>query len=142
MISAESSLVSYKHKTGTQSVNIKTILISPILLAFLSFSGCGGESSSSKKLKDQTVDSSCGLCQFGQTQQKGCLINVKLDGKPYPVVGGPKLSMAEMHQPGGYCVAIRKAKVSGHLDGDRFMVSSWELLPLEEGLAPLPAAHD
>jgi len=100
--------------------------------------GCGD---SKQKLDKQIVETSCGMCQFGQIDQKGCHINIRLGQKVLPVVGAPKLTMEEMHAPGSYCVAIRKARVSGTIDQDRFLASSWDLLPLEEDTPIFPAGH-
>jgi|SaaInlStandDraft_1057018.scaffolds.fasta_scaffold09278_4 hypothetical protein len=113
------------------------ITISLISLAFLSL-GCG---SSSEPLPSRVLEASCGMCQFSQTEQKGCFINVKLEKKSFPVVGAPKLTMEEMHQPGGYCVTVRKVRVSGKVEHDRFMAFSWELLPMKESTPALPAGH-
>lgn len=100
--------------------------------------GCGSEATPPKA---EILKASCGMCQLNQRDQRGCIINVVHKGEVLPLVGGPKLTMEEMHAPGGFCVTIRKAKVIGKVKDDRFIASSWELLPIDENTPSLPAGH-
>jgi len=118
-------------------MNTKIYSLILLITGFITL-GCGSDSNATE---NELVKASCGMCQLGQKDQKGCLTNIVLHGKVLPVVGATKLSMEEMHAPGGLCVTIRKAKVSGKLDGDRFLASKWELLPLEKESPSLPAGH-
>ena len=38
----------------------------------------------------------------------------------------------DAHGKDGFCSVVRKAKVEGEIKGDKFVATSFELLPLEE----------
>jgi hypothetical protein len=109
----------------------------PLALAGFLWCGCGdnvNEPVATSTVKNQVVDSkifevSCGQCKFG-LKGEGCHLAIKLDDGACFVdgvdIGDPVL----MHKPGGYCVMIRKAKVSGQVVNHRFQAKAYELLPL------------
>lgn len=76
----------------------------------------------------QTVEASCGQCQFGMTSQKGCDLAIKIDGKAYFVDGTAINDHGDAHADDGFCEAIRKAKVTGHIKDGRFVASSFKLV--------------
>lgn len=92
-----------------------------ICILFLSFA-CKTE-------EKQTVEMSCGQCQFGLTSQDGCDLAVRLDGKSYFVDGADIDDFGDAHdEETGFCEAVRKAEVTGKLEGNRFTVTSVKLL--------------
>jgi hypothetical protein len=77
----------------------------------------------------QTVELSCGQCQFGLDSQKGCDLAVRIDGKAYFVDGANIDDYGDAHDKDtGFCEVIRKAEIVGSVEGDRFKVTSIELL--------------
>ena len=81
--------------------------------------------------KVQIVEASCGQCQFGM-KEKGCDLAVRIDGKSYFVDGTAIDSHGDAHANDGFCAAIRKAAVVGEIKNNRFVVSSFKLLPEEK----------
>ncbi len=84
------------------------------------------------KQKPQIVEVSCGQCQFGMTEKKGCDLAVRLDGKSYFVEGTTIDDHGDAHAHDGFCSTIRKAQVVGEIKGNLFVVSSFTLLPTEK----------
>jgi len=79
--------------------------------------------------KKQIVEASCGQCQFGLTSQDGCDLAVRFDDKAYFVDGADIDDFGDAHDKGtGFCEVVRKAEVTGKLEGDRFQVSSMKML--------------
>ncbi|SDX35031.1 DUF6370 family protein [Flavobacterium degerlachei] len=81
-------------------------------------------------LKTQIVEASCGQCQFG-LKAKGCDLAVRIDGKAYFVDGSSIDKHGDAHATDGFCEAIRKAAVVGKVKNDRFIATSFTLLPEE-----------
>ena len=77
------------------------------------------------------VEASCGQCQFG-LKGGGCNLAVRMDGKAYYVDGSSMDKHGNAHAKDGMCNAIRKAEVIGEVKKDRFVASSFKLLPAEE----------
>lgn len=81
------------------------------------------------KQNKQTVELSCGQCQFRLTSQDGCDLAVRIDGKAYFVEGAHIDDFGDAHDKDtGFCEVIRKAEVAGELIDNRFEVSSIELI--------------
>lgn len=80
--------------------------------------------------KTQVVEASCGQCQFGMTSKKGCDLAVRIDGKSYFVEGTKLDDHGDAHAKDGFCEAIRKAEISGEIINDKYVVTSFKLLPL------------
>lgn len=100
---------------------MKKILLLTVLVITLS---CN-----SKKEKTQTVEISCGQCQFDLTSQKGCDLAIKIDSKAYFVDGFGIDDFGDAHNKGtGFCEVIRITNVSGEIVGDRFKASSIKLV--------------
>jgi hypothetical protein len=79
--------------------------------------------------KVQTVEASCGQCQFGM-EGKSCDLAVRIDGKPYFVEGTSIDAHGDAHAKDGFCASIRKAEVIGTLKNNKFVVTYFKLLPL------------
>jgi hypothetical protein len=82
--------------------------------------------------KSQIVEVSCGQCQFGMNEKKGCDLAIRIDGKSYFIEGTKIDDHGDAHAHDGFCEAIRKAELAGEIKGNRFVVSSFKLLPLEK----------
>ena len=83
----------------------------------------------------QTVEASCGQCQFG-LKGKGCDLAVRLDGKAYYVSGTAIDDHGDAHDKEGFCNAIRKADVQGKVVKNKFVVTYFKLLTAEGGRLP------
>jgi hypothetical protein len=81
-----------------------------------------------EKPKTQIVEASCGQCQFGMTEKKGCDLAVRIDGKPYFVEGTSIDQHGDAHAQDGFCNAIRKAEVSGEIVNNQFKATSFTLI--------------
>lgn len=81
-----------------------------------------------KQIKNQVVEASCGQCQFG-LKDKGCDLAIRLENKAYYLVGTTIDDHGDAHAKDGFCNAIRKAKVSGTLKNDKFLVKQFTLIP-------------
>ncbi len=82
--------------------------------------------------KIQVVETSCGQCQFGLKDKKGCDLAVRIDGKAYFVEGTTIDEHGDAHAKDGFCEAIRKAEVQGKVVDNKFHVTYFKLLPAEE----------
>lgn len=80
----------------------------------------------------QIVEASCGQCNFGMKGKAGCDLAVRINGVPYFVDGVKIDHFGDAHAKDGFCNAIRKAKVSGKIKKNRFIASSFTLLPEEK----------
>lgn len=77
--------------------------------------------------KVQSVEASCGQCQFRLTG-KGCDLAVRIDGKAYFVDGTSIDEHGDAHAKDGFCEAIKKAEVQGELINNRFKVTYFKLV--------------
>jgi len=85
--------------------------------------------SAQQKQKAQVVDVACGECQFGM-KGKSCDLAVRIDGKSYFLDGTKIDQHGDAHAKDGFCNAVRKAEVTGSIEGDRFKATSFKLLPV------------
>ncbi len=83
-------------------------------------------------IKEQVVEVSCGQCKFAMKDKKGCDLAVRIDGKTYFVDGTKLDDHGDAHSDDGFCNTIRKAKVTGVIENNRFTASSFTLLPVEK----------
>jgi hypothetical protein len=80
--------------------------------------------------KVMIVEASCGECKFGM-EGTGCVLAVKIDGKPYLVDGAQNIdAYGDAHGETGMCNVIRKAEVSGEIKNGKFVATSFKLLPV------------
>jgi len=85
-----------------------------------------------KKINEPTVvEAGCGSCIF-HMKDKGCNLAVKIDDKTYFVDGASLDDMGDAHANDGMCNVSRKATVTGSVVNDRFVSTSFKLLPLEK----------
>lgn len=103
---------------------MKNIFLSSLLFLSLSLSA----QEKKEVLKPQIVEASCGQCQFGM-KGKGCDLAIRIDGKSYFVDGTSIDSHGDAHATDGFCEAIRKAEVIGEIKNNRFIATSFTLLP-------------
>lgn len=94
-----------------------------LLLLFLSASV-----SAQKIEKPQTVEASCGQCNFGM-KGGGCTLAVKINGTPYFVDGTAIDKHGDAHGADGFCSVVRQAEVTGEVVDNRFKATSFALLP-------------
>lgn len=100
-----------------------------LLVAFLTL---GINAMNAQEKKPQVVEASCGQCQFGMKGKAGCDLAVRIDGKTYFVDGTDINKHGDAHADDGFCSAIRKAEVVGEIKNDRFVASSFKLLPMKK----------
>jgi hypothetical protein len=79
-----------------------------------------------------TVEVSCGQCNFKLKTQKGCDLAVRINGKSYFVDGTKIDDHGDAHASDGFCSAIRKARVQGEVVDGRFKACYFVLLPIEK----------
>jgi hypothetical protein len=108
---------------------MKTILFT-FCLFVVSFTTQAQESKAQPKT--QLVEVSCGQCQFGMKDKKGCDLAVRIDGQAYFVEGTKLDDHGDAHAEDGFCSAIRQAEVIGEIKGNRFVVTYFKLLPLKK----------
>lgn len=78
-------------------------------------------------LENQVVEASCGQCQFGMGGD-GCDLAIRYQGQTWFVEGTSIDDHGDAHSDDGFCNAIRQARVTGKVEGDRFLVESFELV--------------
>lgn len=79
----------------------------------------------------QTVEAACGQCKFN-LKGTGCNLSVRIQGKAYFVDGSKIDDHGDAHADDGFCNKIRKATVSGKVVNNRFVATSFKLLPDEK----------
>jgi len=120
-----------------KNIEIKNLLIG--MLATVLFFACtesnvpnnepGGEITF--EIIEQEVEAACGQCKLGLAGS-GCDLAIRIDGTAFFVDGTKIDDHGDAHAEDGFCKAIRHAKVSGQVENGRFVVKSFELLPVEE----------
>lgn len=91
--------------------------------------------------KTLIVETACGECRLG-LHGKSCDLAIRIDGKAYFVDGAHIDSFGDAHAKDGFCQAIRKAEVQGVIEGDRFKVTYFKLLPTNKKNTGKPAAFN
>ena len=99
------------------------------LIAFMTL-GLTSMNAQEKKQETKTVEAACGQCQFGMKGKAGCDLAVRIDGKSYFVEGTDINKHGDAHAADGFCSAIRKAEVTGEVKDDKFVATSFKLLPV------------
>jgi len=81
-----------------------------------------------QQYQELVVEAACGQCQFG-LQGKGCDLAIRIEGKTYYVDGIEIDDHGDAHADGGFCNAVRRARVQGGVENGRFLATSLALLP-------------
>lgn len=76
----------------------------------------------------QIVEAACGQCQF-KMEGKACDLALRIKGKSYFVDGTKIDDHGDAHAKNGFCEKVRKAEVQGSIVKNRFIVTSFKLLP-------------
>lgn len=78
---------------------------------------------------DQTVEveAACGECQFGMPGS-GCDLAVRYKGETLFVAGTGIDDHGDAHAADGFCNAIKKATVRGHVEDGKFHVTDFQLV--------------
>jgi hypothetical protein len=77
---------------------------------------------------DAVVEAACGQCRF-DLPGEGCALAVRIDGTARFVTGTAIDDHGDAHAEDGFCNAVRRARVTGRVEGERFAVQGFELLP-------------
>lgn len=112
---------------------MKRILVATIAMFCISAAQAQSKVSvpdSTKKI--QVVETSCGQCQFGMKEKKGCDLAVRINGKAYFVEGTKIDDHGDAHANDGFCESIRKAEVQGEVVSDKFKVTYFKLVKTTE----------
>ncbi len=72
-------------------------------------------------VSEQSVEAACASCIYKMEGVEDCELAVKIDGTTY-LVSGVDLDAHES----GLCDAAKQAVISGEIDGDRFVATSFE----------------
>ena len=130
------------------TLNKKDVLLSLTILIFLSgpiFASCGScqpqnKAPVSKKSSSLVttipksgniegfVVTSCGMCNFGYKENRGCSLTIKIGDTVYPVEGTKIHDHGDPHSGEGFCTAIRVAYVSGKIKKSTFYSDSFILI--------------
>lgn len=73
------------------------------------------------------VETACGECQF-DLPGDGCDLAVRIGDVAWFVSGTSIDDHGDAHATDGFCNAVRHARVSGHVEGDRFVVTDFALV--------------
>lgn len=97
---------------------------------------CGGGELAS--LEGETVDVACGMCVYklgaGTT---GCYWSMDHEGTARPIIAPGLLPKDhENHAPDGMCNMKRQAVVTGKVYDNRFVATSFDLLPAKTDTVP------
>lgn len=77
---------------------------------------------------EQTAEISCGQCQFDLNSKDGCDLAVRINDKAYFVEGFGIDDFGDAHnEKTGFCEVIRKGKISGKIENNKFLASKIEL---------------
>lgn len=83
-----------------------------------------------KEVKGKTVEASCAQCQFKVKEPRGCDLAIRMNGQVYFVDGTNLDAHGDAHEEDGFCNAIRQAKITGQIQGNRIRVTQFDLKPL------------
>lgn len=79
----------------------------------------------------QIVEAACGQCKFG-LKGDDCNLAVRINSQAYFADGTKIDDHGDAHADDGFCNKIRKATVSGRIINNRFLATSFKLLPEEK----------
>jgi len=103
-------------------------LLVTLLLTLVAVPACTGSGDGPARLAGEVVPAACGECRLG-LDGDDCTLAVRVDGRVLRVVGTGIDDHGDAHAADGLCNAVRRARVTGTVDGDRFVAEAFELLP-------------
>lgn len=118
---------------------MRSVFYTTLVLATLS-AGCQSTKSSAivptashspmkTAAKPPAAEAGCAMCVYKMKGVYDCVLAVKIDGKPYLVSGSSIDDHGDAHAPDGLCHVARAAKVTGSVEGDRFVAKEFRLTP-------------
>lgn len=110
---------------------MKSQAIALVLGLSMFIAGCAssGRYQHDNRTMNRTVEAGCATCMFEMPGVEGCVLAVRIEGKPYLVKGSEIDDHGDAHAADGFCNAVRQAHVEGRIENDTFMVTKMELLP-------------
>jgi hypothetical protein len=143
MAFASTALTGYEEVKINLSLSKQKIMKFPfILLCILGLTFAASAQSAKPKTvvpdpsrKIETLEAACGMCQMG-LKGEDCALAVRVNGKAYYVDGTNIDSHGDAHAKDGFCNMIRKAEVQGALEGDKYKVTYFKLLPASTTAVP------
>lgn len=112
---------------------VSNALLVSLTLAFAGCSNAPVEDAASEpgevdsmKLVNETVETSCGQCQFDM-EGDGCDLAIRIGKKTFWVDGTGIDDHGDAHGDDGLCNCVRKAIVSGEISDGRFTATSFKL---------------
>jgi hypothetical protein len=110
---------------------MKNLLLILLLSVFASVANAQTPKANSNPGKVQIVEAACGQCQF-KMEGKSCDLALRINGKSYFVDGTKIDDHGDAHAKNGFCKKVSKAEVQGNIVNNRFVASSFKLLPESE----------
>lgn len=86
-----------------------------------------------KKKKTYEALASCGTCNF-KMKAEGCPLAIKYNDKYYLVEGTSIDDHGDAHADDGFCNAIKKVKVQGTFEKNRFKATYFEVVNTDKRL--------
>jgi hypothetical protein len=74
------------------------------------------------------VEASCGQCNFGLTEPRGCDLAVRIEGKAYFVDGSKLDEHGDAHARRGMCNIVRRAAVTGKVVDNRYQATTFRIV--------------
>ncbi|MBA65569.1 MAG: hypothetical protein CMG55_07190 [Candidatus Marinimicrobia bacterium] len=71
------------------------------------------------------VLASCGMCNFGMKNKRGCSLAIQINDIAYDVKGTDIDDHGDSHAKNGFCNAIRVAQVNGKINKNIFKADSF-----------------
>ena len=78
------------------------------------------------------VIASCGMCNFGTKNSRGCSLEIKIGDMFYPVVGSSIHDHGDAHGKDGMCSAVRVAYTRGKIKKGKLHTRNFVLLEAPE----------
>lgn len=109
---------------------MRRISLAAAALAALAAAACSGSAAPLEIAQPRVVEASCGQCRFEMAGARagGCDLAVRIDGRCYYVRGTDIDDHGDAHASDGFCNAVRHARVTGRVDADEFVATTFELV--------------